>query len=143
MLGLSKDQKALRRKTHETIQKVSDDFGRRLTFNTAVAAVMELTNATSKFSDDSEQGQAVLREALEVTTRLLAPIAAHITHSIWQAFGHTQPVVEAEWPKVDKAALVKDSITLVVQVNGKVRAKLDVAADMSKEAIETLALETA
>ena len=139
--ALNKEQKALHRKTHKTIQKVSDDFGRRLTFNTAVAAVMELTNATSKFADTSEQGQAVLREALEVATLLLAPIAPHIAHSIWQSFGHTEPVVEAKWPTVDHSALVKDSITLVIQVNGKVRAKLDVAADMSKDDIESLALE--
>ena len=138
---LDKEQKSLRRKTHETIQKVSDDFGRRLTFNTAVAAVMELTNATSKFSDTSEQGRAVLREALEVTTQLLAPIAPHITHAIWQAFGHDQPVIEAPWPQLDETALVKDAITLVVQVNGKVRAKLDIAADLNKDAIEKIALE--
>ncbi len=138
---LTREQKDLRRKTHETLKKVSDDFGRRLTFNTAVAAVMELTNATGKFSDTSEQGKAVLKEALEVTTLLIAPIAPHITHAMWQALGHSEPVVDAKWPVVDESALIKDSITLVVQVNGKVRVKLDVAADMDRAAIEKLALE--
>ncbi|MDD7804136.1 MAG: leucine--tRNA ligase [Endozoicomonas sp. (ex Botrylloides leachii)] len=138
---LNNDQKKLRRKTHETIQKVSDDFQRRQTFNTAVAAVMELTNATSKFTDTSAEGRAVLREALEVATLLLAPITPHITHSIWQSLGYTEPLIETQWPIVDSIALKKESITLVVQVNGKVRAKLDVAADMLKTDIESLALE--
>ena len=138
--SLTNEQKALRRKTHETIQKVSDDFGRRLTFNTAVAAVMELTNATSKFTDTSEQGRGVLKEALEVATLLLAPISPHITHSIWESLGYQEPVVSAQWPTVDQSALVKDSITLIIQVNGKVRAKLDVPAGIAKDEIESLAL---
>ncbi len=138
---LTTEQKDLRRKTHETLKKVSDDFSRRLTFNTAVAAIMELTNATGKFTDTSEQGKAVLKEALEITTLLIAPIAPHITHAFWQALGHREPVVDAQWPVVDDSALIKDTITLVVQVNGKVRVKLDVAADIDKAAIEKLALE--
>jgi leucyl-tRNA synthetase len=138
--NLSKEQKDLRRKTHETIKKVSDDCERRLTFNTAIAAIMELNNATGKFKDTSDQGRAVLCEALEATALMLAPIAPHAMHSIWQALGHTDVVVEAQWPEVDESALEKDAITLVVQVNGKVRAKLEVPAAMDKDSIEKLAL---
>ena len=93
--ALSKEQKDLRRKTHETIKKVSDDCDRRLTFNTAIAAIMELNNAMSKFRDDSDQGKAVLREALEATTLMLAPIAPHITHNIWEQLGHGDTILAA------------------------------------------------
>ncbi|WP_211829068.1 leucine--tRNA ligase [Kistimonas asteriae] len=139
--ALTAEQKDLRRKTHETIKKVSDDCDRRLTFNTAIAAVMELTNTISRFSDTSDQGRAVVREALEAATLLLAPIVPHIAHSIWQALGHAEPVVAANWPVLDESALTRDSITLVVQVNGKVRAKLETAADADKASLEKLALE--
>lgn len=139
--ALSKEQKDLRRKTHETIKKVSDDCDRRLTFNTAIAAIMELNNAMSKFKDNSEQGKAVLCEALEATTLMLAPIAPHMAHNIWEQLGHTTSILEAGWPTVDEKALEKDAITMVVQVNGKVRAKLEVPADMAKDDIEKLALE--
>ncbi|WP_257292993.1 leucine--tRNA ligase [Endozoicomonas sp. ONNA1] len=139
--SLSKEQKDLRRKTHETIKKVSDDCERRLTFNTAIAAIMELNNAIARFGDTSDQGRAVLREALEASTLMLAPIAPHAMHSVWHALGHAEPVVQAGWPAVDESALEKDAITMVIQVNGKVRAKLEVPAGMDKEAIEKLALE--
>lgn len=139
--ALSKEQKDLRRKTHETIKKVSDDCERRLTFNTAIAAIMELNNAIARFRDNSDQARAVLREALEASTLMLAPIVPHAMHSVWNALGHAEPVVQAGWPAVDESALEKDAITMVVQVNGKVRAKLEVPADMDKSAIEKLALE--
>ncbi|OED45008.1 leucine--tRNA ligase [Endozoicomonas sp. (ex Bugula neritina AB1)] len=140
MDSLSKEQKDLRRKTHETIQKVSDDCERRLTFNTAIAAIMELNNSMSKFKDDSEQGKAVLREALESTALMLAPIAPHAMHTIWASLGHSENVLEAGWPKIDAEALKKDAITMVIQVNGKVRAKLEVPSGMAKEDIESMAL---
>ncbi len=139
--ALTAEQKDLRRKTHETIKKVSDDCDRRLTFNTAIAAVMELTNTISRFSDTSDQGRAVVREALEAATLLLAPIVPHIAHNIWKELGHAEPVVAANWPVLDESALARDSITLVVQVNGKVRAKLETAADADKASLEKLALE--
>ena len=139
--ALSKEQKDLRRKTHETIKKVSDDCTRRLTFNTAIAAIMELNNALGKFRDTSDQGRAVVREALEATTLMLAPIAPHAMHNIWQSLGHSEAVVSASWPVVDESALKKDAITMVVQVNGKVRAKLEVPAGMAKDDVEKLALE--
>ena len=129
----------LRRKTHETIQKVSDDFGRRLTFNTAIAAVMELSNEIGKLKDRDDQGLAVEREALEAAVQLLAPIVPHLAHQLWQALGHTDAILDAEWPKVDKKALVRSSIELVVQINGKVRAKIQVAADADEESVLAIA----
>jgi len=133
--------KALRRKTHETIQKVSDDYGRRSTFNTAIAAVMELINEVSKFEANSDTDAAVKQEALESAVLLLSPIIPHAAHSLWQALGHEGAVIDASWPSVDESALVKDSIELVVQVNGKVRAKLNVPANADKEAVEALAMD--
>ena len=132
---LDDNAKALRRKTHETIQKVSDDFGRRHTFNTAIAAVMELINDVSKFDGDA----AVKHEALEAAVLVLAPITPHASHALWQALGHGEAVLNAAWPDVDESALVKDSIELVVQVNGKVRAKLEVPANADKDTVESLA----
>ncbi|WP_300381341.1 leucine--tRNA ligase [uncultured Alcanivorax sp.] len=133
--SLDDNAKALRRKTHETIQKVSDDFGRRHTFNTAIAAVMELINDVSKFDGDA----AVKHEALEAAVLVLAPITPHASHALWQALGHDEAVLNAAWPDVDESALVKDSIELVVQVNGKVRAKLEVPASADKDTVESLA----
>lgn len=138
--NLTKAQKDLRRKVHETIEKVTDDCERRLTFNTAIAAIMELSNAMYKFLIKTEQDRAVMHEAVEALTLMLAPIAPHATHTIWEALGHSDSVLEAQWPAVDQAALVKDAITMVVQVNGKVRAKLEVANGTDKDAIEAIAL---
>jgi leucyl-tRNA synthetase len=132
--------KDLRRKTHETINKVNDDYGRRNTFNTAIAAVMELLNEVAKHSDNDAQSVAVRHEALSSAVLLLAPIAPHICHSLWPALGNSEAVADAAWPKLDEAALVRSSIELVIQVNGKVRGKIEVAADASKESIEQLAL---
>ncbi|SEI41208.1 leucyl-tRNA synthetase [Allopseudospirillum japonicum] len=133
-------QKELRLKTHETIAKVTDDIGRRTTFNTAIAAVMELCNALNKYTDASAQGLAVAREAVEAVVRLLAPVTPHICHQLWQDLGHTQALIDAPWPQVDQAALVKASLELVVQVNGKLRAHLEVPVEASKEEVEKLAL---
>ena len=138
--SLNDDQKNLRRKTHQTIEKVSDDFGRRYTFNTAIAAVMELLNDISQLSDNDAQSIAVKHEALTSAILLLAPIVPHICHSLWQTLGNTNSIAEAAWPEVDAAALVQNSIELVVQVNGKVRGKIQVAVDESKDAIEQTAL---
>jgi leucyl-tRNA synthetase len=136
---LNKDQKAMRRKTHETIKKVSDDLERRLTFNTAIAAVMELLNSVNKFVDVSEQGRAVTHEALEAATLLLAPIAPHICHTLWRELGHKDAVAFATWPKIDESALTKTSQQMVVQVNGKVRAKLELPVGLDNTAIEAAA----
>jgi leucyl-tRNA synthetase len=132
--------KDLRRKTHETINKVNDDYGRRNTFNTAIAAVMELLNEVAKHGDNDAQSVAVRHEALSSAVLLLAPIAPHICHSLWPALGNSEAVADAAWPKLDESALVRSSIDLVIQVNGKVRGKIEVAANASKENIEQLAL---
>ncbi|WP_426702473.1 leucine--tRNA ligase [Rhodanobacter sp. Col0626] len=133
-------QKALRRQLHETIQKVSDDFGRRHAFNTAIAALMELLNALGKFHDQTEPGRAVRHEALEAMVLLLNPVVPHISHALWQVLGHPEAVLEDQpWPQVDPAALVRDTQTLAVQINGKLRATIELAANASKEDAEALA----
>jgi leucyl-tRNA synthetase len=139
--SLNADQKALRLKTHETIAKVSDDISRRLTFNTSIAAVMELLNEVGKLGGDEPQTLAVRQEALETAVLVLAPIVPHICHQLWHALGHEEPVVEASWPEADEKAMVRSEITVVLQVNGKVRAKADVPADIAKDDLEKLALE--
>ncbi|GFZ95563.1 leucine--tRNA ligase [Dyella caseinilytica] len=140
LTALDAGQKALRRQLHETIQKVSDDFGRRHAFNTAIASLMELLNALSKFSDQSDQGRAVRHEVLETMVLLLNPVVPHVSHTLWQALGHSQRVLDDQpWPKVDPQALVRDSLTLAVQVNGKLRSTIEVPASASKEEAEALA----
>jgi leucyl-tRNA synthetase len=138
---LNADQKTLRRQIHETIDKVTDDISRRYKFNTAIAAVMELLNALTRSSDDSEQGRAVLHEGLETAVLLLAPIIPHCTDTLWRALGHDlEPLVDANWPQVDRGALERDEVTIVVQVNGKKRAELSVAPDCTAEQMESMAL---
>jgi leucyl-tRNA synthetase len=138
---LSEAQRALRRKTHETIAKVTDDYARRQTFNTAIAAVMELLNEVTRLADRaSEIGLAVEREALESAVLLLAPVVPHLAHVLWTEFGHEGAMIDAPWPAVDETALVKDSFELVVQVNGKLRARLQVPTSAGREQIEQLAL---
>ena len=141
--GLNDEQKDLRRKTHETISKVNDDYGRRNTFNTAIAAVMELLNEVVRLNDQQPQSIAVRHEALTSAVLLLSPIAPHICHRLWHALGNTGAVANAPWPVLDEAALVRSSIEIVVQVNGKVRGKIQVSADASKDAVEKMALEDA
>ena len=138
--SLDTNQRTVRRKTHETIAKVSDDYGRRQTFNTAVAAVMELANELGSLQSRSGQDLAVEREALQAMILMLSPIVPHICHALWQATGGEGAVMAADWPSLDETALVKDSIELVVQVNGKVRAKMEVAANTDKAEAESLAL---
>ncbi|MFY0665237.1 MAG: leucine--tRNA ligase [Natronospirillum sp.] len=137
--ALDADMKALRLKTHETLQKVSDDFDRRQTFNTAIAATMELLNAINKFDLQPGQSQAVVREALETAVLMLSPITPHIAHSLWATLGHSNAVVHERWPAVDESALVRNEVTYVVQVNGKVRGRVTVAADTDKAAVEAAA----
>jgi len=134
-------QQDLRRKTHSTIAKVTDDYGRRQTFNTAIAAVMELINEVNKLADRSTPlGLAVEREALEAATQLLAPIVPHISHTLWQLLGHENAIIDQPWPQFDESALKQSTIEMVVQVNGKVRARLAVDADANKDSIEKIAL---
>jgi leucyl-tRNA synthetase len=138
---LNPQQKALRRQVHEAIAKVSDDYARRHAFNTAIAALMELLNALGKFDDRSDQGRAVRHEAFEAITLMLAPITPHVSHALWLALGHADAAATHAWPTADPAALTKDSVTLAVQVNGKLRGTIDVAVDAARESIEKAARE--
>jgi len=138
--ALNDRQKAFRRKVHETVRKVGDDVGRRYTFNTAIAANMELLNEVGRFKDDSHSGRAVLQEALQLVVLMLSPIVPHISQPLWLALGHADSVVDQAWPQADEGALVKDSVELVVQVNGKVRGRISVAADAGDELVIDTAL---
>jgi len=137
--ALSADQKALRRDVHKTIAKVSDDIGRRQTFNTAIAAVMELMNKLTRAPLESEQDRAVMAEALSAVVRMLYPITPHICFELWKALGNESNIDNAEWVKADEAAMVEDEKLIVVQVNGKVRGKVTVAADADEETVKTVA----
>lgn len=137
---LNSGQREMRCKLHETIRKASDDIGRRYTFNTAIAANMELVNELYKFNDSSGQGCAVMQEALETVVLMLSPIVPHICQALWQALGQTGVVLDCAWPRVDEQALQREKITLVIQVNGKVRSRLTVAADSGTADIERLTL---
>jgi len=138
--SLAPGQQALRRSVHATLARVSDDMGRRHTFNNVVAASMELLNELNRYVDGSAQGRAVLQEALELLVLMLSPVVPHISHALWHALGHTEAVVDCHWPVVDESALVQDRVTLVVQVNGKVRGKVTVAADAQRDAVEAAVL---
>lgn len=140
---LNDEQRSLRRKVHETIAKVSDDVGRRYTFNTSIAANMELLNAISRFGDNSHPGRALVQEALEAVVLMLAPIVPHIAHELWHALGHADSVVDAPWPKTDAEALFKDTMELVVQVNGKLRGHIAVPSGSQKSDVEKAALSDA
>lgn len=137
--ALSADQKALRRDVHKTIAKVSDDIGRRQTFNTAIAAVMELMNKLTRAPLESEQDRAVMAEALSAVVRMLYPITPHICFELWKVLGNESNIDHAEWVKADEAAMVEDEKLIVVQVNGKVRGKVTVAADADEETVKTVA----
>ena len=139
LTALSAAQKALRREVHKTIAKVSDDIGRRQTFNTAIAAVMELMNKLTKASLESDQDRAVMAEALSAVVRMLYPITPHICFELWQALGNESNIDTAEWVKADEAAMVEDEKLIVVQVNGKVRGKVTIPATSSEEEIKAAA----
>ncbi len=142
---LDAEARKLHHKLHQTIGSVSNDIGRRHTFNTAIAKVRELLNMMEKMTVHLEQsgaGRALKQNVLENVILMLSPIVPHITHKLYQDLGHTTAVVEETWPQVDESALVEDSVQYVVQVNGKLRDKLEVAKDTDKQTIEKLALET-
>ncbi len=137
--AFNNDQKALRRELHKTIAKVSDDVGRRQTFNTAIAAVMELMNKLTKAPTENAQDRAILQEALVAVTKMLSPITPHICAELFSLLGSENDILSAPWPTVDESALVEESKLIVVQVNGKLRAKLTVAADATQVDVEALA----
>ncbi|MGJ8664302.1 MAG: class I tRNA ligase family protein, partial [Marinicella sp.] len=137
---LNKAQQALRLKIHQTIDKVTQDIGDRQTFNTAIAAMMELTNAMTKFNDDSDNGMAIRHEGWLNLVKMISPFAPHMAQALWEDMGESELLCDAPWPLLDPSALVQDEIELVVQVNGKLRAKITVAADADKALAEALAL---
>ena len=138
---LNGNQKELRYKTHSTIVKVSDDIGRRYKFNTAIAAIMELLNSVTRFDDDSHKGRSVVRESLETIILLLTPIVPHICHELWKKLNYKTSLIDEEWPNADKLALAKDSIEIVVQVNGKLRSRIIVDVNADEEKIKSLVIK--
>ena len=133
-------QKDLRRLAHQTLNKVTDDIQRRRVFNTAIAAVMELMNAVGKFSDNSPQGRAVAQEALEIAVLTLSPIVPHACHALWHELGHSDAIIDQSWPKADPAALEQDTLEIVVQVNGKLRGRINIAAAAGEDDARAAAL---
>lgn len=139
LASLNDAQKGVRRAIHLAIKQASQDIGQHHKFNTAIAQVMTLMNVLEKAPSDSAQDRALLQEGLEAVALLLAPITPHISHALWQQLGHAEPIIDARWPQVDESALVQDSLTLVVQVNGKLRGQIEVPAAASREEVEAAA----
>ena len=139
-INLTAEQQQLRYKTHQTIAKVTDDIAERQHFNTAIAAMMELTNALSKYQGRSDKDIALMQEGWLSLIKMLSPFAPHICQALWEDMQQPGLVAEADWPKVDKAALVQDEVEMVIQVNGKLRAKIKVAADADQATVEKAAL---
>jgi leucyl-tRNA synthetase len=137
---LTDSQRDLRHATHATLVKVTDDLGRRRVFNTAIAAVMELMNTLSRFTDTSAQGRAIVQETLELIVQMLAPIIPHATHALWKELGHDDLLLSRAWPQPDAAALVQDSIEIVVQVNGKLRGRITVPTGAAEALVREAAL---
>ncbi|MFJ5447152.1 leucine--tRNA ligase [Methylobacillus methanolivorans] len=138
---LPAELKAFRRQLHQTIDKVSDDYGRRHSFNTAIAAVMELMNAYAKLEGDDTITRAIRQETLENVVLLLSPIVPHISHTLWQELRPNSQLLDTRWPVANKAAMVQDEIELMLQVNGKLRGSMTVARTLDKAAIEALAVQ--
>jgi leucyl-tRNA synthetase len=138
--NLTAEQKTVWQQINQTIQKVSDDYGRRQTFNTAIASMMELTNTLSTIANQPDVTHKILlRHGVEALVLLLAPITPHISHVLWETLGHTTPVIDAAWPAVDHSALESNSVNWVVQVNGKMRANIILPIDMPNAEIEQTA----
>ena len=137
---LNKIQQEIRQKTHQTLAKITDDMARRHSFNTAIAALMELCNALAKFTENNANAMAIKQESIDIILKALSPIAPHLAHHLWQALGHTTAIINQPWPSVDKSALAQDEVQIIVQVNGKLRAKIIVAANTESKALETQAL---
>ncbi|MEX1222278.1 MAG: leucine--tRNA ligase [Idiomarina sp.] len=137
---LNTDQQELRRELHKTIAKVSDDMGRRQNFNTAIAAIMELLNRLQKAPLDSGTDIALMQEALDAVVLMLAPITPHLSEALWQALGHQDDVIFAAWPAVDESAMIASEQLIVIQVNGKMRGKINVPVDATAEQVEAIAM---
>jgi leucyl-tRNA synthetase len=142
-VALDGPQRELRHLAHETLVKVTDDISRRRKFNTAIAAVMEFMNALGKFDDATPTGRAVRQEALELVVLMLAPIVPHITHTLWHALGRATAIVDERWPQPDPDAISRDTLEIVVQVNGKLRSRINVPAGADEETVKQAALNDA
>jgi leucyl-tRNA synthetase len=140
---LDEPQRAIRRHAHHALAKVTDDIGRRRTFNTAIAAIMELHNALSRFAHSTPQDRAVMHEALEIAVIALSPIIPHSAHAMWQALWHSDAVIDEPWPAVDAAALEQSTVEVVVQVNGKLRARITIPAGAGEAEVRAAALADA
>jgi len=138
--NLTNKQKNLRQKIHQTIIKVSDDYGRRQTFNTAIAAIMELCNEIARFKSENTIDRKIVSEALRSSVVMLGPIVPHICHDLWKHLNVGSDIEEASWPKPDKNALDRDTLEIVVQVNGKVRNRINTPPEISEEDLEEMAL---
>jgi leucyl-tRNA synthetase len=143
MGALDERQKDLRRVVHQTIAKVGDDIGRRFTFNTAIASVMELLNEVGRFEIQEASDRAIVQEALESAVLMLAPIVPHICHRLWHVLGGVRAVVDEHWPAADPTAMVADRVEIVVQVNGKVRGRVAVPTGAAEELVRAAALADA
>jgi leucyl-tRNA synthetase len=138
--SLNNDQKKLRQKTHQSLKKVGDDFGRRHSFNTAIAAMMELNNTLSRFEDNSPQGMAVRQESIAIMLKALSPVIPHLCHHLWVVLGNKEAMIDTLWPKIDETALIQENVQLVVQVNGKLRTKLVAPLDADRQSIQEMVL---
>jgi len=138
--SLNGDQKKMRQKTHLSLKKVGDDFGRRHSFNTAIAAMMELNNSLSRFVDKSPQGMAVRQESIEIMLKALSPVIPHLCHHLWTELGNKEAMIDVLWPNFDESALTQEEVELVVQVNGKLRAKIIAPIDAESQSIQETAL---
>jgi len=139
---LAPEARAVWRKTHQTIRKVTEDIEQSWQFNTAIAAVMELSNAVAAAGEALERAPAVARLALEAMVRLLHPFVPHVTEELWEALGHEPSVLAAGWPAFDEAACAEETLEIPIQVNGKLRARITVPADASEETVRQAALKS-
>jgi leucyl-tRNA synthetase len=138
--ALSAEERILRRAVHKTIRKVTEDVEERFHFNTAIASVMELLNILQPAELATPQFPAVMKEALQSVILLLAPFVPHITEELWQELGNQTPLTQATWPEYDRSAVVDEELLVVVQVNGKLRSKITVAAGTGEEELKKRAL---
>jgi leucyl-tRNA synthetase len=138
---LNKKQKAVRQKTHQALEKIGDDMSRRHSFNTAIASLMELSNTLIKFADTDEQSMSVRDESINIILKALSPITPHVCHYLWQELGNEIAIINEPWPILDKKALEQDEVQIIVQVNGKLRAKLMFDSNTDKALVESQALE--
>ena len=139
-LNLNEEQRSIRQKTHLALKKVGDDFGRRHSFNTAIATMMELNNLVSRYADTSKQAMTVKQEAVEIMIKCLSPVMPHVCHHLWFLLGGKNAVVDSQWPEVDESALIQERVQIIAQVNGKLRAKIMAPLDSDNQAVQEIAL---